>query len=169
MKWFEATDCPCNSLALNCLQMSCCMPMPASDGSADLFEAITKAVEESNDDDGHSHAAGSSCALKWMDLLSKLEPEKRFRDLLIVGSHNSASYTIHPNKPFSAIGRCQNLPILHQLEEGIRLLDLRVGGKKGNAGSSHVNVWHGSLEVSIHKGKGRDMCEADPSHQSIQT
>eukprot|EP00527_Entomoneis_sp_CCMP2396_P008080 CAMPEP_0198153698 /NCGR_PEP_ID=MMETSP1443-20131203/65310_1 /TAXON_ID=186043 /ORGANISM="Entomoneis sp., Strain CCMP2396" /LENGTH=528 /DNA_ID=CAMNT_0043820123 /DNA_START=96 /DNA_END=1682 /DNA_ORIENTATION=- len=152
MSWFEATDCPCNSLALNCLQMSCCMPSPAFDGSSELFEAINKAIGDDDGDDigiGNGIGIGNNkltAAATWMALLAKLEPEKRFRDLLIVGSHHSASYTIHPNFPFSAIGRCQNLPIVQQLEAGIRLLDLRVGGRRGNQGHSNVMVWHGSLE-----------------------
>ena len=111
------------------------MPLPAFDGSSELFEAVNTAI-------GDDANVKMTAAATWMELLAKLEPEKRFRDLLIVGSHHSASYTIHPNFPFSAIGRCQNLPIVQQLEAGVRLLDLRVGGRRGNQGHSNVTVWH---------------------------
>ncbi|KAL7560023.1 hypothetical protein ACA910_013514 [Epithemia clementina (nom. ined.)] len=144
---FELTDCPCNSLALNWMQMSCCMPQPAPDGNMNLFEAasaITSLDGEENRSPMHEEAGGA--AAFWMEHLAKVAPNTKFRDLLVVGSHDSASCTISPSRPFSAVGRCQNLTVSEQLEAGIRLLDLRVGSHKGSTRHSDVCVWHGSLE-----------------------
>mmetsp|Transcript_3688 Transcript_3688/g.10149 ORF Transcript_3688/g.10149 Transcript_3688/m.10149 type:complete len:516 (-) Transcript_3688:89-1636(-) len=146
--WFEATDCACNSVALNCLQMSCCMPSPAIDGPSDIYEAVSARGTNRNHndmlDEQPSMIGGTSAS--WMEILANVDPDKKFRDLLIVGSHNSGSYSIAPHRAFSAIARCQNLQVLDQLEAGIRLLDLRVGGKKGSRARSDISIWHGSME-----------------------
>ena len=127
--------------------MSCCMPSPATDGSSNLFEASGVSLgnlEGAERSALHAPGGAASC---WMEHLANLEPTLRYRDLLVVGTHNAASSTIQPSRPFSAIARCQNLSVLEQLEAGIRLLDLRVGGFKGSKRPSDIGVWHGSMQA----------------------
>ena len=139
------------------------MPSPAPDGTLNVFEV---AYGDGVVEDGSSMPITEGCAIggartvvagstassatstssSWMEKLAKLGPNTRYRDLLVVGSHDAASSTIAPHRPFSAIARCQNLSVVEQLESGIRLLDLRVGSRSGSGRHSDVFVWHGSLE-----------------------
>ncbi|KAL3759773.1 hypothetical protein ACHAWU_007517 [Discostella pseudostelligera] len=49
------------------------------------------------------------------------------QDLILPGTHNSASNTISKWIPFSAIGICQNVSVYEQLIRGARYIDLRIG------------------------------------------
>ena len=60
------------------------------------------------------------------DWMSKLHANKKLRDIVMPGTHNSASSTISKWSLFSGVAICQNLSIYHQLNEGARYLDLRV-------------------------------------------
>ena len=55
----------------------------------------------------------------------------RAQDIILPGTHNSASVTISKWSPFSAVGICQNVSIYEQLMRGARYIDLRVGGGTG--------------------------------------
>ena len=63
---------------------------------------------------------------------------------MILGSHNSWSYLPIKQwwlKPFSFIGRCQNLSIEKQYNKGVRCFDLRVRFNK-----SKIKVCHGYFQ-----------------------
>lgn len=66
------------------------------------------------------------------------------RDMVLPGTHDSASGTIGSCRPFSAAGRTQNLSVGQQLEVGVRYLDVRVA--TASAGGDHLSIWHGCLE-----------------------
>lgn len=124
------------------------MPSPAPDGCLDAFELAHKKHVLFNNGEEYSDPV-TSVASSWMGCLAKIAPSTRFRDLMMAGTHNSASSTIHPSRPFSGIGRCQNLTILEQLEAGIRLLDIRVGSHGGSLAHSDVWIRHGSLSGGL--------------------
>ncbi len=64
------------------------------------------------------------CATEWM---SSLDDDILLSDIRIPGTHNSASY--HISLPYFT--RCQNTEIPEQLNNGFRLLDLRLRSDKG--------------------------------------
>jgi len=64
------------------------------------------------------------------------------KNLVIPGSHNSATCSIPNGKPFSAIAITQNLTITQQLHAGVRFFDLRIAsGKRGKG----VYIFHGRI------------------------
>jgi hypothetical protein len=117
-------DCLCGALAVNCCQFPCCIPK-------------------------HHHvcpidADSDADTSNWMQKLQDLHPGVLLRDLVLVGTHDAASYTISAMQPFSAIGRTQQLNVLEQLEAGARYVDLRVAGTKGSTAANLV-IQHGCL------------------------
>jgi hypothetical protein len=111
----------CSALFLNCCQFTCCIP-------SNLLYSVTAPPE----------------AADWMGRLSEADAGIRLRDLVVPGTHDSASYTIAGWKPFSAVGRTQNLTIPEQLESGARYIDVRFAGASSDA--AKLSIWHGCLE-----------------------
>jgi hypothetical protein len=70
-------------------------------------------------------------------------PDMKLRDVIVPGTHDSASYTISSLQLFSAVGRTQNLSVQDQLLAGARYIDLRVANAKKRIG---LSIWHGCLE-----------------------
>lgn len=68
-------------------------------------------------------------------------PDAKLGNMIIPGTHDSASYSIEPYNPYSAVGRTQNVSVLEQLHRGTRFLDLRIAGS-GN----DVSIFHGCLK-----------------------
>lgn len=68
-------------------------------------------------------------------------PNASLGDVVIPGTHDSASYSIQSYNFFSAVGRTQNVSVLEQLHRGTRFLDLRIAGS-GN----DVHIFHGCLK-----------------------
>lgn len=69
------------------------------------------------------------------------------QDLVIPGTHDSASVTISKWAPFAAVGLCQNVSVFEQLKRGARYLDLRVGGgKKDSTLVDDAVIIHGHLK-----------------------
>jgi hypothetical protein len=68
-------------------------------------------------------------------------PDITIGDMVIPGTHDSASFSIEPYKLFSAVGRTQNVSVLEQLHRGTRYLDLRIA-ESGN----DVHIFHGCLK-----------------------
>lgn len=66
------------------------------------------------------------------------------RDLVLPGTHDSASSSIHGLKPFAGVGRTQSATIQEQLELGARYLDIRVAASSTVNGD--ISIWHGLLE-----------------------
>jgi hypothetical protein len=64
----------------------------------------------------------------------------RAQELILPGTHNSASVTISKWSPFSAVGICQNVSIYEQLMRGARYIDLRVGGGTGRRRRRRTNA-----------------------------
>jgi hypothetical protein len=62
-------------------------------------------------------------------------------DIVIPGTHDSASYSIPSYKFYSAVGRTQNVSVLEQLHRGTRFLDLRIAGS-----GKDVYIFHGCLK-----------------------
>lgn len=119
----KAADCPCSALALNCCQFGCFIP------NVPIVEF------------GYDHA-------NWMAELTKVHPDVPLRDLVLPGSHDSASSSISTMTLFSAVGRTQNVSVAEQLHRGARYLDLRIGGVKGGTSTSTthgVTIVHGCL------------------------
>ena len=84
---------------------------------------------------------------QWMGELVKVAPKIKLRELVIPGTHDSASYSLKAWSLFSAAGRTQNVSVYEQLLRGARYLDIRV------AGSNQVNVedvyiFHGCLRCA---------------------
>ena len=104
-KVFRDFDCLCSSLAVNCCQFSCCIP----DVPTIEFPCENRANQ-------------------WMAELIQVAPEVKLRDLVIPGTHDSASYSLSSWTLFSAAGRTQNVSVYEQLLRGARYLDLRVAG-----------------------------------------
>jgi hypothetical protein len=128
--FFEKIDGPLSSLAFNCLQLSCLLP------GQDTYCSY-----ESNADTAN-----------WMGQLVKQSLQKpsnstlTLRDMVLPGSHDSASATIGMWKPFSAAGRTQNLSVGQQLGAGIRYLDVRVASATKGSRNNLLSIWHGCLE-----------------------
>ena len=96
--------CPSSSIAVNCCQLGCCIPtIPAIDFPISLHP-------------------------DWMSNLVQSVPEIALGDIVIPGTHDSASYSIPSYKSFSAVARTQNVSVLEQLHRGTRYLDLRIAG-----------------------------------------
>lgn len=117
-------DCLCSSLAVNCCQFSCCIP----DVPTIEFPC-------------------TSLANTWMGQLIACRPEVKLRDLVIPGTHDSASYSLSAWTLFSAAGRTQNVSVYEQLLSGARYLDLRVAGGSQD-GPSDVYIFHGCLKCA---------------------
>lgn len=83
-----------------------------------------------------------------MTKLTAVSPDKKIRDLVIPGTHNSASVTIPKWTPLSAVGLCQNLSVFEQLRRGARYLDLRIGGRKSSSLIDDIVIIHGILRGS---------------------
>jgi hypothetical protein len=124
--FFEKIDAPLSALACNCLQLSCLLP------GQDSYCAYTSSGDGSN----------------WMERLcltqQKATATMTLRDMVLPGSHDSASGTIGPWKPFSAAGRTQNFSVGRQLASGVRYLDVRVAS--ATKGRDLLSIWHGCLE-----------------------
>jgi len=96
--------CPSASIAVNCCQLACCIPtIPAIDFPISLHP-------------------------DWMSTLLLSVPDVTLGDIVIPGTHDSASYSIPAYKFYSAVGRTQNVSVLEQLHRGTRFLDLRIAG-----------------------------------------
>ncbi len=77
--------------------------------------------------------------------MSKLNSNKKLRDVVIPGAHNSASSTISKWSLFSGVAVCQNLTVHEQLNAGVRYLDIRVCGHKNDIVTCHGIVKGGKL------------------------
>lgn len=118
---FANSERTCSALIFNCCQFSCCIPQNVLYG--------VSAPDESAD---------------WMGKLVDADPTIPLRQLVMPGTHDSASYSIAGWKPFSAVGRTQNLSVSDQLKSGIRYLDLRYAGASKD--NTKLSIWHGCLE-----------------------
>jgi hypothetical protein len=113
--------CPSSALGLNCCQFSCCIPsIPAIDFPINLHP-------------------------DWMGNLVQSCPDICLRDMVIPGTHDSGSYSIDTFKPFSAVGRTQNVTVVEQLHRGARYLDLHIAG----SGRDKVSIFHGCLQGTV--------------------
>ncbi|KAL9184286.1 hypothetical protein ACHAXT_002372 [Thalassiosira profunda] len=121
MKVDDGKECLCSSLAINCFQLGCF-----------LHKSPRCSCAHDNRD--------------WMARLRAASPEKKLRDVVIPGTHDSASVTIPNFAPFAAVGLCQNVSILDQLRRGARYLDLRVGGKTNSNLVDDIFICHGMLK-----------------------
>jgi hypothetical protein len=109
--------CPSASIAVNCCQVACCIPtIPAIDFPISLHP-------------------------DWMSNLVQSVPDVALGDVVIPGTHDSASYSIPSYKFYSAVGRTQNVSVLEQLHRGTRFLDLRIAGS-----GKDVYIFHGCLK-----------------------
>lgn len=77
--------------------------------------------------------------------MSKLDANKKLIDVVIPGTHNSASSTISKWALFSGVCRCQNLTVHHQLNQGARYLDVRVCSCQDDIVTCHGVVKGGKL------------------------
>ncbi len=118
----EAADCLCSALALNCCQFAFFTHEPSP-------RCIVSSSAKNNNND-------------WM---SKLDANKKLIDVVMPGTHNSASSTISKWTLFSGVGRCQNLTVHQQLNQGARYLDLRVCGHQDDIMTCHGVVRGGKL------------------------
>jgi hypothetical protein len=124
--FFSKIDGPLSALACNCLQLTCMLP------SRDSYCTYQSTADTSNW--MGQLVASSSIAATTMTL----------RDMVLPGSHDSASGTIGPCKPFSAAGRTQNVSVGQQLQAGARYLDIRVAASSKS--KDLLSIWHGCLE-----------------------
>jgi hypothetical protein len=67
----------------------------------------------------------------WMGLLAMHNPTINLRQVIIPGTHSSASHSISKSKILSSTARHQTLTITDQLEKGVRFFDIHCG-KIGN-------------------------------------
>lgn len=123
-KVFRDFDCLCSALAINCCQFSCCIP----DVPENEFPCENRANQ-------------------WMAELIKVAPKIKLRDLIIPGTHDSASYSLSAWTLFSAAGRTQNVSVYEQLMRGARYLDIRVAGSNQD-NAEDVYVYHGCLRCA---------------------
>eukprot|EP00804_Cyclotella_cryptica_P005321 CCRYP_019481-RA/>CCRYP_019481-RA protein AED:0.04 eAED:0.04 QI:278/1/1/1/1/1/3/160/439 len=86
----------------------------------------------------------------WMGKLTDLDPEKKLRDTVIPGTHDSASVTISKWSLFSGVGICQNITIREQLHRGARYLDVRIGGNPESKSVQDVFICHGILKGGVY-------------------
>lgn len=109
--------CPSASVAVNCCQLACCIPtIPAIDFPISLHP-------------------------DWMGNLVQSVPDITVGDIVIPGTHDSASYSIPSYNLFSAVGRTQNVSVLEQLHRGTRFLDLRIAQS-----GKDVYCFHGCMK-----------------------
>jgi hypothetical protein len=113
--------CSSSSLAINCCQFALFSPSGP----------VTDTKFSGGDTSG------------WMKALTKQCPDMKVRDIIVPGTHDSASYTISSLQLFSAVGRTQNLSVQDQLLAGARYIDVRVANAKKRIG---LSIWHGCLE-----------------------
>jgi len=76
----------------------------------------------------------------WMGKLTTLNPSLRLRNAVIPSTHDSATYYINEEYLFSDAAITQRFSITGQLQQGIRLLDLRYGFYKD---TNQVYSYHG--------------------------
>ena len=122
----NAADCLCSALALNCCQFAFLSQKKKSSPPRSIGSS---SYPTNNNND-------------WM---SKLDANKKLRDVVIPGTHNSASSTISKWALFSGVAACQNLTVHQQLNEGARYLDVRICGHKDDIVISHGIVKGGKL------------------------
>ncbi len=95
----------------------------------------------------------------WMGRLYQDHPDTRLRDIIIPGTHDSATYNIYKNSPFPAgtsklfklakktvanMSKTQNKDIYWQLLRGVRYLDLRVTDYQ-----NELYIVHGMISVDL--------------------
>ena len=114
----NVADCLSSALALNCCQF-----------------AFLKQHKNSS-----SHIGANK-----NDWMCKLNANKKLRDVVLPGTHNSASSTISKWSLFSGVAICQNLSIYQQLNAGARYLDVRVCSHKNDIMTCHGIVKGGKL------------------------
>lgn len=108
--------CPSSSIAVNCCQVACCIPtIPAIDFPISLHP-------------------------DWMSNLVQSVPDIALGDIVVPGTHDSASYSIPAWNAFSAVGRTQNVSVLEQLHRGTRFLDIRIA-----EAANDVYIFHGCM------------------------
>ena len=117
-KLYDGTDRMASALALNCCQFGC------------LIRDVPVSGEYSVDNSD------------WMEQLRKAKPSLKLRDIIMPGTHDSATYTFPKTKLFSAVGLTQNVDIYNQLSRGMRYLDVRVASSP----SGETAIYHGCLE-----------------------
>jgi hypothetical protein len=81
----------------------------------------------------------------WMAKLQKAAPSLKLRDVVMPGTHDSASSTIPKAKLFAAVSSTQNLNITGQLNMGMRYLDVRVA----TGSSGETAIFHGCIEGGL--------------------
>jgi len=130
--FFHAVDSPLSALAFNCLQLTCFEP------SQESYCAYFSS--------SHDHRAD------WMGRFCEAHPDSTvsLRDMVIPGTHNSASSTISKLKPFSSAGRTQNCSVGAQLRAGARYLDIRIAASSKSP--NLLSIWHGRLEGGSFQG-----------------
>jgi Phosphatidylinositol-specific phospholipase C, X domain len=79
--------------------------------------------------------------------LIQVAPEIKLRELVIPGTHDSASYSLTAWTLFSAAGRTQNVSVYEQLLRGARYLDIRVAGSNQH-NAEDVYIFHGCLRCA---------------------
>lgn len=125
-------SCMSSSVVVNCCQAaSCCFGCNCHWNSRDpIIVPVPRCTNQSR-------------AASWMKQLYERHPNTKLRDLILVGSHDSASSTISPTSCCSAVGICQNTTVYEQLLQGVRYLDLRIAGDKND---EEVLIFHGALQ-----------------------
>ncbi len=114
-------DVVCSALAVNCCQFGCFIQNSPR----------IPCASENHD---------------WMTKLRENLPSKRLRNLVIPGTHDSASVTISKWSLFAAVGLCQNISVGEQLRRGARYIDIRIGsGVADSILMEDVKVVHGIL------------------------
>lgn len=127
----DKVDTVCSALAINCCQFGC-------------FVQNTPRIPCASENN------------EWMTKLTEIAPKKKLRDLVIPGTHDSASSTIAKWRLFSAVGLCQNVTVTEQLQRGARYIDIRIGsGAKESTLMEDVHIVHGILKG----GKFSDIVE----------
>jgi len=137
----QVSDRACSALAINCLQLSCCLPQNAFVDVSSMPKALAD----------------------WMGELARLDDTVKVRDLVVPGTHDSASYTIPGFKPFSAVARTQSLTVADQLRCGARYLDVRFAGSSRDSGKT--SIWHGCLEGADARDVLEDVAEFLDEHK----
>lgn len=90
----------------------------------------------------------------WMHDLAPYLGSRRLSDIVIPGSHDTGTYGLIDD-PISLIGKAQTEDITHQLNDGIREFDIRVGwngsnavgGLAGCSNTGYYYVVHGALSA----------------------
>ena len=129
----NVADCLSSALALNCCQF------------AFLKKKKCSSHIGANDDDVRRFQEGKLIGANSNDWMSKIDANKKLRNVVLPGTHNSASSTISKWSLFSGVAVCQNLSIYQQLNAGARYLDVRVCGHKNDIITCHGIVKGGKL------------------------